>query len=247
MFLLGPVITGHLLRGRVVIAAAIGAAGVLAKEFAAAPLYIVAAYDASGHRWLAAARALAAGNAVFIVWALLLLTLMLKYNYSLGGTESANFAAGAAIVPWLERLSSRGAALAMFNEFGAMWLLIPIGGLMAPPALRRLTLVSLPAAAVFAYVQQPDRALWNFHVLVLPLAAIALERAPEALAWSTLAAFGIGNLRVGAQLPIPGGSRIVLAVSVLLAAACAVSAIRATAGARRTTVASAFRRTSTSG
>jgi hypothetical protein len=247
MFLLGPVITDQLLRGRVVIGAAIGAAGVLAKEFAAAPLYIVAAYHASGHRWLAAARALAAGNAVFIVWALLLLTLMLKYNYSLGGTESANFAGGAAIAPWLQRLSSRGAALAMFNEFGAMWLLIPIGGLMAPPGLRRLTLVSLPVAAVFAYVQQPDRALWNFHFLVLPLAAIVLERAPEALAWSTLAAYGIGNLRVGAQLPIPGGSRIVMAVSVLLAAACAVSAVRAGAGERRTAVASAFRRTSTSG
>ena len=68
---------------------------------------------------------------------------------------------------------------------------------------------------------------------MLPLAAIVLERAPEALAWSTLAAFGIGNLRVGAQLAIPGGSRVVLAASVLLAFACAVSAVRATAGAGR--------------
>jgi hypothetical protein len=38
--------------------------------------------------------------------------------------------------------------------------------------------------------------------------------------------FGIGNLRVGAQLPIPGGSRLVLAVSVVLACAAAVLAIR---------------------
>ena len=101
-------ITDQLLRGRVALGAAIGAVGVFAKEFAAAPLYIVAAYHASGHRWLAAARAFAAGNAAFIVWALMVLTLMLKYNYSLGGTESANFTGGAVIGPWLQRLSARG-------------------------------------------------------------------------------------------------------------------------------------------
>jgi hypothetical protein len=227
MFLIGPLITEQLLRDRVAMSAAIGAVGVMAKEFAAAPFYMVAAYHAIGRRWLAAAPAFAAGNAVFIVWAMLLLTLMLKFNYSLGGTESANFSGGAALGPWLQRQSARGAAQAMFNEFGALWLLFPIGAVMAPAPLRRLAMVSLPVAAVFAYVQQPDRALWNFHFLALPLAAIVLERAPEALAWGTLATFGVGNLRVGAQLAIPGGSRLVLALSVLLASACLVTALRA--------------------
>ena len=229
MFLLGPVITDHLLRHRLVAGAALGAVGVLAKEFAAAPLYIIAAYHARERRWLAAAYAFAAGNLAFIVWTMLTLTLMLKFNYSWGATDSANLAGGAGIGPWLQRQSARGIVSAMFNEFGALWLLIPIGCRMAPPALRRLMLVSLPAAAVFAYVQQPDRALWNFHFLVVPMAVIVLDRAPEMLAWATLAAFGIGNLRVGAQLPVPGGGRLVLALSVVLACASAVLALRAQA------------------
>ena len=44
--------------------------------------------------------------------------------------------------------------------------------------MRRLAVVSLPIAALFGYVQQPDRALWNFHYLVTPFAALVLERVP---------------------------------------------------------------------
>jgi hypothetical protein len=228
MFAVGPAITNALLLGRFGVAAAAGIIGVFAKEFAAAPLYAFAAYSAIERRWLPAARALAAGNAAFITWALLTITLMLRFNYTYGwnGNGSANFAEGAALALWLQKQSARGVAFAMFNEFGALYLLAPAGFLFAPRQLQRLILASLPIAAVFGFVQQPDRGLWNFHYLVAPLADLVLVRVPAALAWTTIGLFAVGNLRVGAQLPIAALSRWAIAGSVLLAAIATLSAWR---------------------
>src|SRR5207302_7583430 len=111
--------------------------------------------------------------------------------------------------------SGRGVAAAMFNEFGVLYLLTPVGFFLAPARLRLAAIVSLPVAAFFAYVQQPDRALWNFHFLVVPMAALVLERAPR-LGALTLAAFVVGNLRVGAQLPIAAAGKTALAASLVL-------------------------------
>jgi hypothetical protein len=218
MFAAGPLLMRELLQGRLAIAAIAASVGVVAKEFAAAPAYVVSAYYAVERRWLDAAQTLAAANVAFIVWITLTLTLMIAFNYSWGGTDSAKVAAGAGIGPWLQRLGPRGIASAMFNEFGALYVLAPAGFLLAPRQLRRLALVSMPVAAVFAYVQQPDRALWNFHFLVTPFAALVLDRVPAALAWGTIGLFAIGNLRVGAQLPIAGVGRAALLVSILAAA-----------------------------
>jgi hypothetical protein len=97
---------------------------------------------------------------------------------------------------------------------------------LAPRRLRLLCVASLPVAAIFCLAQQPDRALWNFHFLVVPLAGLVLERVPAPLAWTTIAAFGIGNLRVGAQLPTATLSHAAIAVSVALAIVSCVTAIR---------------------
>jgi hypothetical protein len=228
MFALGPIMTAQLLSGRLALAAVIGVVGVTAKEFAAAPLYAFALYEAAARRWLTALRAAAAGNLALIAWALLTLTLMLKFGYAWGwnGVGSADVTRGAALALWAGRQSGRGIAFAMFNEFGALYALAPAGLALASTALRRLAFVSLPIAGVFAYVQQPDRGLWNFHYLVTPLAALVLERVPPLLAASTVAAFAIGNLRVGAQLPIAGVARLAIAASVLLALVCVGVAFR---------------------
>ena len=228
MFALGPVITNELWRGRFGVAAGLGIAGVFAKEFAAAPLYAFAACSAVERRWLASAYAFVAGNAAFITWTLLTITLMLRFNYSYGwnGNGSANFAEGAALALWLQKQSARGIAFAMFNEFGALYILAPAGFLFAPRRMRRLVLVSLPIAAVFGFVQQPDRGLWNFHYLVAPLAALVLARVPAPLAWSTVGLFVLGNLRVGAQLPISAVARVAIAGSLVLALVCVVAAWR---------------------
>lgn len=229
MYLLGPLVTNELLVGRHAVAAGLGVVGVLAKEFAAAPLYLVTATWAIERRWVDAARAFVAANAAFIVWLLLTLILMLRYNYTYAGSASADLAGGGNLVGWLHRQSARGIAAAMFNEFGPLYVLAPVGFFMAPGRLQRLTLVSLPIAALFAYVQQPDRALWNVHFLILPVAAQVLERAPV-LGWATLAAFAVGNLRVGAQLPIAPIGRWSLGASVLLAIATTLTALRASRG-----------------
>jgi len=223
MYLLGPLMTNELLRGRVPVAAAIGAVGVLAKEFAAAPLALFALYEASLRRWPAFLRAFVAANAVFIVWAIFHLTMIIRFNYGYGGTSSTKFLSGGGLGPWLQEQSLRGILSAMFNEFGALYVLAPAGFVLAPPALRRLTILAAPIALVFCYLQQPDRALWNFHFLIAPLGALALERAPILLAGLTLAVFTIANLRVGAQLETLPAARFALGLSVLLAIAVVVS------------------------
>lgn len=228
MFVVGPFVTNQLLAGRLGIATAVGIVGVLAKEFSAAPLYAFAAWQAVRRQWAPAIRALLAGNAAFLTWTTLTVTLMLRFNYSWGfsGIGSANLSGGAALALWLRDQSPRGIFSAMFNEFGALYVLAPAGLLFAPRRLRELAVVSLPIAAIFCVIQQPDRALWNFHYLVVPLAAVVLERVIDGLAWPLVVLFAIGNLRVGAQLPFVPNARFALAGSCALAITAVVAAIR---------------------
>jgi hypothetical protein len=226
MYALGPLMTNELLQGRRAIAGAIGAVGVFAKEFAAAPLFLFAMYEALERRWQSAFRTLLAANAAFIVWAIFQLTMIIAFNYGYGGTTSNRFLSGGGLGPWLEEQSLRGVLSAMFNEFGALYLLAPVGFLWAPRVLRRLVLVAAPIAVVLCYVQQPDRALWNFHFLVTPLAAVALGRAPVVVAALTVGAFAVANLRVGAQLMFVPAARFALAASVVLAVVVVVQAFR---------------------
>jgi hypothetical protein len=232
MFVLGPVVTLLLLRDRIVWAGIIAVIGVCAKEFAAAPIYAYALSALVEGRWPAAVRAIVAGNWAFITWVALTVALMLGAHYTWGhnGVGSANFAEGAALALWLRDQSWRGVAAAMFNEFGALYLLAPAGLVLAPPRLRRLALASVPIAAIFCVAQQPDRALWNFHYLIVPLGAMVLGAVPALLACSTVALFAIGNLRLGAQLPVATVAHIAIAGSLLLAAA----SVAIVAGTRRT-------------
>jgi hypothetical protein len=226
MYALGPLMTNELLRGRRVTAGAIGAVGVFAKEFAAAPLFLFAMYEAVELRWRSALRTLVAANTAFIVWLIFHLTMIVAFNYGYGGTTSNRFLSGGGLGPWLEQQSLRGILSAMFNEFGALYVLAPIGFLWAPRALRRLVIVAAPIAVVLCYVQQPDRALWNFHFLVTPLAAVALDRASTLVAVLTVGVFAAANLRVGAQLTFVPAARFALAASLVLAIIVVVQAFR---------------------
>jgi len=234
MYFVGPFITNELLRARVAVAAIVAMVCVLAKEFAAAPLYVFSMYQAVERRWPEAVKTFAAANAAFIVWAIFQLTMMIRFNYGYGGTTSTRFLSGGGIGPWLQEQSVRGVVSAMFNEFGALYILAPIGFVFAPAPLRRLTLVAGPVALVLCYVQQPDRALWNFHYLVSPLGALALDRAAAPLAVLTLSAFAFANLRVGAQLAMVPAARFALGLSVACAIAVAVQAFRPAATPART-------------
>jgi len=228
MFVIGPVITWLWLLERFAAAGVIAVAGVFAKEFAAAPIYAGGLCAALEGRWSAALRAVAAGNFAFLTWVALTVSLMLGAHYTWGhnGVGSADIAHGAALALWAHDQSARGIVSAMFNEFGALYVLVPFGLLAAPARLRRLGLVTVPIAAVFCLVQQPDRALWNFHYLVVPLAAIVLAAVPAALAWTTVGLFAVGNLRVAAQLPIARVAHVAIAASLVLAAVSVALALQ---------------------
>jgi hypothetical protein len=228
MYAIGPFLTNELIAGRIWIAGVAGVVGVLAKEFAAAPLYAFAVYCAAARQWKAALRAVVAGNAAFILWAFVTIGFMLRFNYSWGwnGVGSADLTGGSALALWARQQSVRGMAFAMFNEFGALYALAPVGFVIASSRFRRLVVASLPIAAIFAYVQQPDRALWNFHYLVTPLAALVLERAPQGIAWGVIVLFAIGNLRVAAQMPIATVAHLAIAGSLVLAVAGIAWALR---------------------
>lgn len=222
MFLLGPLLTLLLLRGRLAIAGWVGVFGVLAKEFAAVPFFIFTLAAAIKRQWPLMLRALATANAVLLVWLGLQFWLMLRFNYRYGDSASTHLLSGGNLLPWLSRLSPRLAASSVFTEYGALWLLAPAGFFLAPSTLRRLAAAALPAALLFAYVQQPDRALWNFHYLMIPMAMLTASRLPSGWPWMLVGCFGFANLRLGAQLTFVPASRFALLVSVAIAAVAVV-------------------------
>src|SRR5262249_16461237 len=170
MYALGPAISMSFVTGQLAVAAALSVVGATAKEFAAAPAYIFTLYDASRRQWAAAFRAMLVGNAAFLTWALLTIVLMLRFNYSWGlnGVGSANLSGGAALALWAAEQSARGIVFAMFNEFGALYVLAPAGLLFASPQLRRLALGSVATAGLFRDVPPPAPALWNLYCVDAP-------------------------------------------------------------------------------
>lgn len=224
MYALAPWVLWLMLKERVAIGTAVGVIGVLAKEFVAAAMFIAATSAALAGRRDLAWRILAGANLAVITWLVLQLTLILRFNYGYDDNPSTHLLSGGYLAAWLNQMSLRSAAFALVGEFGALWLLAPAGVWLAPAALRRLLLACAPVAALFAYVQQPDRALWNFHFIVTPLAALVLARAPGAIAWTVIGLFAIANLRLGAQLPAMPSAALPLALSFVLALA-AIAAV----------------------
>jgi hypothetical protein len=226
MYLAGPLVATELFLGHRGRAVLLATAGVLAKEVAAAPLWIFCAWSVLQRRWTKAVRTLAAAMAATLVWVWLQLWLMLRYNYSYGGSKSADLLHGGDLVVWLGHMGPIGAAIAIFGAFGGLWLLMPIGFARATRDLRLLAIAALPAAAVLSYVQQPDRALWNFHYVMIPFAVIALQELPALWRWLFVVCYGAANLRVGAQLPFLPAARYALMTSVAIALAAVVVTVR---------------------
>src|SRR5438477_46288 len=69
--------------------------GVLGKEFAAAPLWIVTWYHALERRWRDALETCALALMATLVWMLLQTTMMTLYNYSYGDNRSPDLLHGA--------------------------------------------------------------------------------------------------------------------------------------------------------
>jgi hypothetical protein len=66
----------------------------------------------------------------------------------------------------------------------------------APRQLQQLAIASIPAFLALVYVQQPDRAIWNFQSVLALLAALRLETASPAFAWVFIAGYAGSNIRV---------------------------------------------------
>ena len=218
---LAPVITVLLLRQRMVAAAVVSTIGIFAKEFAAAPLYIAAAASALQHRWRECGRRAALAVAVTLVWVALQLTLMRLFNYSYNENPSAQPLAGGYLRLWLAHVTPATALFALFGTFGAVYLLLPFGWRLAPPLLRQLAVGSIPAVVAFVFVATPERALWNFFFLAVPIGALALATLPAGFAAAFVVLFAIANLRIGAQVPDVPSSRYALLATLMIAVAAA--------------------------
>lgn len=226
MYMLGPLLAIHLWQGRTGRAGWIAAVGVLGKEFAAAPLWIFTAFAALSRRWSLAARLLLVATAVMIVWLAKQAGLMAFENYRYGFTASVDLLHGGYINSWLDRVGWSGAAMYLFTTFGALYVLMPAGFLRAGRDLRLLAIATVPAALAFLYVEQPERALWNFHFIAIPLAAVALDGLPLWLLASFVAASSVVGLRFGAQLDIQLMSRIALVMAMTIAAAAVARSMK---------------------
>jgi hypothetical protein len=225
MFAIAPVLFRELWLGRIGVVMVASGVAVLAKEFGAAALWIFTLVAALERRWLTALKTLVAANAVTIVWVLLQLTLILGFQYNYAENASADVLHGGYITYWLSHMSAASAFSAVFTVFGPVYLLAAVGVIIGGPTWRRLALATLPAALLLSYVQQPDRALWNFHFILVPLAVLVLQRAPAIVGWAFMVFFALANMRLGAQLPVPA-SRFSLAAATLLACAACVWAFR---------------------
>jgi hypothetical protein len=216
MYLVGPLVAIAVWQGRIGRAGLISGIGALGKEFAIAPLWIFTLMAALERRWRAAFRLLAMAGAVTFIWALLQLVLRISLHYTNGPTASANLLHGAYLALWLRNVGASGAVTYLFITFGALYLLLP-AGLAHSRRNLDLALASLPAVAAFVYVQQPERALWNFHFIVIPIAIQVLRELPGWAMASFAASFGVSNLRFAAQLPVRSAAHAALAMSVTLA------------------------------
>ena len=98
-----------------------------------------------------------------------------------------------------------------------------VGFFRAPRPLRDLAIAAIPIACIFGYVQQPDRALWNFHYVASPLSALVLETLPNVLAVAFVFLFALANLRIGAQVSGIPEARYALALTVVLAVVAIVA------------------------
>ena len=220
MFLAGPLTLWLFAIDRPALSAGLAAVFIAAKEFAVVPVYIQSAVDWLEGRRRPAARVAAIASGVLAVWIGLQLWLRNAHDYSFGVNPSVQPLNGGYLWHWFKTLPVEVAIFAMVAQFGVLWILAPAGWRLAPARLRHASLASLLPAAVLIYFQQPDRALWNFHFLVTPLAGLVLARVPTLLAVATLAAFALANLRVGAQLAFVPASSVSLALSLLLGAVC---------------------------
>jgi len=223
--LLSPMVILLFSSGRATVAGGLGAVGVFAKEFAVIPFWILTGFSVLRRRWTELKETVGIAVGVTCVW--LAWQTFLRVALAYRTVEaSGHLLSGAYLRVWVTALGIKLAAISVFTVFGGLYLLAPFGALRADDRLKGLLVAALPWVALMVYVQQADRALWNFFFLVVPAAVVILERVPGWLSWLFVASYGIANLRLGAQLDIVPRARYALLVSCVLALAMLLVVLR---------------------
>lgn len=199
-----PWLVRLLIDGRFAAVTACAVVGVWAKEFAVAPLWIFAVFGGLLRRTDIVLKSAAGAALASAAWVGQQLWFILAHNYSYGGNSSARILEGGYLLTWIRWIGPVRAIGAMVLHFGPLAWLVTAGFRRSPRELKLLALASAPAVLAFAYVQQPDRAIWNFQFVLLPLAAVTFQGAPLWLRATWLTAFAVSHL------PIDGGWRTLL-------------------------------------
>ncbi len=194
---------------RAIVAAAIG---VFAKEFVAVPLLVAGLTWAQQRRWQDVRRVAIGVVVVAALWAGWVVLLRVGYANTYKN-HSTDLLGGGYLFYWMSRLPLSVILASIMMSLGALWVLWPGGLFRGPRPLVQLTLAAVPCILIWCYVQQPDRALWNFAFVSMPAAAVVLARATPTVGWGVVAAHAMVNLRVGAQLEFLPPARFALALA----------------------------------
>jgi hypothetical protein len=217
MYLIGPALSIVLLKGNIFRAGLLSALAVFAKEFAAVPLWMFTIVAIFKRKWRQVREMLLSATTVTLLWLAEQAVLFAFYNYGYGTIRSTDIWHGGYFSFWMSSVGTIGAMKYLFIAFGALYLLLPVGWSCSPEQLRALALAAVPAVVVFVYVQQPERALWNYHFIVIPIAVAALGAVPAWASWLFVASFGVANLRFGAQMQTGYAGRLATVMTVLVA------------------------------
>jgi hypothetical protein len=217
MHLLAPAVMLLLFTSHVGAAVVVSGVGVFGKEFAAVPLAVAGLTWVQQRRWPEVRSALIGFLLVVALWAVLILALRMAFGYSYGKNPSANLLGGGYLLYWSARLPWSTILPAIALTLGVLWILWPAGLLWGPRTFTQLTLAALPCILVWCYVQQPDRALWNFTFIMMPAAAVILASCTPLVGWGLVAVHALVNLRFGAQLPMAPPARFTFTLAAVLA------------------------------
>jgi hypothetical protein len=178
---------------RWVLAAALGAIGVLAKEVVllAAVAAAVAAWDRQ-RPW----------RSLVIAAPAALVAVLLTILFAGSGTD-----VGAYLTGWVrDGLGSLGPARVVyyiFAGYGALWLLIPRGLPGLPRHVRRAAIVYLLAAIVLPLVGSPERMEEAIFPAMLSIALVATRDWRPALAWAVAIGEAVFAARTGGDARLP--------------------------------------------
>jgi hypothetical protein len=141
------------------------------------------------------------------------------FGWGVTANAAAGISSGSWLAVWWRNNPFLGRKLFMlFAPFGFAWVFAVPGYRIAGRPLRRLALGAIVPFVVLCYVQTPERALSNAFFVIVPLAALYLERARFDLGFVMAAVNGVITAKVGTSTTwLPSSTYVVIAALPLAA------------------------------